>query len=555
MFRSSTKSYQLEVFSSVSSFLSGSSLKVYESSEGWHNLFREHVTLRIDEEIFRPLFCQDDGAPNASIRVLVAMMILKESRGWSDAQLFEECRFNLLIRSALFLPNINDSLPAISTYYLLRKRIVEWEKSGNVNLIEQVFAQITKSQAIEFDVNGKKIRMDSKLIGSNIAWYNRYELIHETVRKAYPYIKSVMQALLLNESEIQLLESIAGESGNKVSYRSSKSEIESKMASLGTVIYKIIGQMSSHSSEEMQTLCRIFENQYIENESVITPRPKEQISTGSVQSPHDTDCHYRNKDGNQVKGYAINITETCSTDNSLNLITNVLTDVVSRADCDFLQPAIAASQEVISQKIEAINSDGAYHSVDNQSYCKEKKIDFILGAIQGKMSRYDLAWNDKGELVVTDLTTNTICPVQRVNSRKSESPPKWVIRTEEGKNRYFTQKEIDTCLLRKQTGSRTKEELNVRNNVEATIFQLGYHYPNDKSRYRGLIKHKMWANVRCLWVNFVRIVNFIIQTGLTFVKNTIKLSILSKLWINFVEMVFGMCAVENCCPAFSKNEN
>ena len=369
MFRNSKESCQLDVFSNASSFLFGSSLKAYENSHGWHNLFREQVTLLIDEEIFRPLFCQGDGAPNASIRVLVAMMILKESRCWSDAQLFEECRFNLLVRSALFLPNMDDSIPAESTYYLLRRRIVDWEKAGNENLIEKVFAQITQSQAIEFNVNGKNIRMDSKLIGSNIAWYSRYELIHESLRKAYSYIKPKQEALLLNESDLNLLESINGESGNKVSYRSSKSEIESRLAELGTLIYKIVRKMGSHSSEEIQILCRIFEEQYLENEGVIIVRPKEEISAGSIQSPHDPDCHYRDKDGNKIKGYSINLTETCSTDNSVNLITNVLVDVVSTADCDFLQPAVEASQEVIVGKVEKINSDGAFHNVDNQDYC------------------------------------------------------------------------------------------------------------------------------------------------------------------------------------------
>ena len=59
-----------------------------------------------------------------------------------------------------------------------------------------------------------------------------------------------------------------------------------------------------------------------------------------------------------------------------------------------------------------------------------------------------------------------------------------------------------------------------RNNVEASIFQLGYHYSNAKSRYRGLIKHQMWANMRCLWVNFVRVLNYINKESLktTFFK-------------------------------------
>ena len=107
--------------------------------------------------------------------------------------------------------------------------------------------------------------------------------------------------------------------------------------------------------------------------------------------------------------------------------------------------------------------------------------------------------------------------------------------------------------MRKQIGNRTKEELNVRNNVEATVFQLGYHYPNDKSRYRGLIKHKMWANVRCMWVNFVRIVNFTVLSGLIYIKNIKKLSVLSQRWIIFIEMQFARCVVRNFCPAIPKN--
>jgi hypothetical protein len=48
--------------------------------------------------------------------------------------------------------------------------------------------------------------------------------------------------------------------------------------------------------------------------------------------------------------------------------------------------------------------------------------------------------------------------------------------------------------VRKQIAETPIEILQFRNNVEAAIFQLGYHYPNAKSRYRGEIKHQMWAN-------------------------------------------------------------
>jgi hypothetical protein len=533
------------MYSGVNTFLTGRSLKIYEKKESWHNLFREQVTLRIDEEKFRPLFSSENGAANASIRVLIGMMILKEALGISDEKLFEDCRFNLLIRSALGLLNIDDSAPTNSTYYLLRKRIVEWEQKNNENLIEQCFKQTTLSQIKEFEVKGQKIRMDSKLLGSNIAWYSRYELVHEMLRNYFNYIASILDRLNLDSSDIQLLESIKGESGKKVSYRNTKNDLEPKMLEIGKLIYKIITQLPDDTSKEIENLRRIFKEQYEYKEegALIITRPKSEISAESIQSPHDTECHYRNKDDNKIKGYSINVSETCDVE-SLNLVTAVQVEVASTADCSFLQSAIEATQEIVLQTIATVNTDGAYHSVDNQSYCESKNIDFIISAIQGKLPRYDLLLDAQGDLIVTDTQTDTIIPTIKITSRKDEGVPKWKIKNEKGKYRYFTQKEIDTCLLRKQIGERTTEELNVRNNLEASIFQLGYHYSNDKSRYRGLIKHKIWAHVRCLWINFVRIMNFIARNGSKYaqkVKNSLNFSLLLT---NFVETRYFMSAVE-----------
>lgn len=47
---------------------------------------------------------------------------------------------------------------------------------------------------------------------------------------------------------------------------------------------------------------RVFNEQYkISEDQQIELRPKEEISSSSVQSPHDTDSAYRNKQGQQVK--------------------------------------------------------------------------------------------------------------------------------------------------------------------------------------------------------------------------------------------------------------
>jgi len=571
MFQSSNKTTTIKLFTATSSVLSGKILEIYEDPKSWHNLFRQHIVERIDERIFRPLFSDDQGAPNAPIRILIGMMILKDARGWSDERLFEECQFNILTRSALGMLNMDDRPPVPSTYYLLRKRIVCWEKEGHGDLIEQVFAQVTKSQALEFNVSGKRIRMDSKLIGSNIAWFSRYELIHETLRLAYDSLKEQSIKLMLSTSDILILNSVSKERGEKVCYRSTKSEIESKMVELGTVIYKMIQQTTKNQSPAICTLRRVFQEQYSEGEGIVTSRPNHEISASSVQSPHDTDCHYRQKDDQKVKGYSVNVAETCDAGHQLNLVTHVSVEPASAADCDFLQPAIDATQEVVTQKIETTNADGAYHSIENQEYCKENEIDLIVSSIQGSPSRYDLTLEESGELTVIDLQTNTVVPSRKVESNKEGAEPKWAIRNDKNQHRYFTQKEITTCLLRHLISSRTPEELNVRNNVEATIFQLGYNYPHAKSRYRGIIKHTMWANVRCMWINFVRISKFVALNSLNYAyevvnqyvlpffyahtaKNRSFLSYCFTFWFSQELTKNLVVANENLCPVFLKNQ-
>jgi hypothetical protein len=157
--------------------------------------------------------------------------------------------------------------------------------------------------------------------------------------------------------------------------------------------------------------------------------------------------------------------------------------------------------------VENIHTDGAYHSPSNQEFVKEKNAKLFLNAIQGFKGRYDLEIDENGILKVTDLKDNTT-----VEAVKMEKSGKWRIKLEKN-YRYFTDKELTACQLRKKIEAIPQHILNIRNNVEATIFQLGYHYSNDKTRYRGLSRTKMWANVRCLWVNFVRILKHVKQTG------------------------------------------
>ena len=116
MFRKTDTNEQLDIFSSPSTYMKGRTAKKYEDPHAWHNEFYQYVTSKIDEETFRPLFKEGNmGAPNASIRILVAMSILKEGFGCSDEDLFEKCEFDLLARKALGIGTLEDAAPVPCT--------------------------------------------------------------------------------------------------------------------------------------------------------------------------------------------------------------------------------------------------------------------------------------------------------------------------------------------------------------------------------------------------------------------------------------------------------
>ena len=110
MFKKTDPNPQLDIFTAPSMQLGSRASKMYSDPNSWHNQFYSLVTIKIDEEIFKPLFPEGkkSGRPNASIRILVAMSVLKEGFGCSDEDLFEKCEFDFLSRKALGLELLTD---------------------------------------------------------------------------------------------------------------------------------------------------------------------------------------------------------------------------------------------------------------------------------------------------------------------------------------------------------------------------------------------------------------------------------------------------------------
>ena len=64
---------------------------------------------------------------------------------------------------------------------------------------------------------------------------------------------------------------------------------------------------------------------------------------------------------------------------------------------------------------------------------------------------------------------------------------------------------MEKAEVRRQVESIPFEDRKKRNNVEAAMFQYGFHTRNNKTRYRSLFKYGLQAISRCAWMNMRRL--------------------------------------------------
>ena len=510
-FKKSKQKSQPDLFATASFSLPERERRYMEDELSWHNEFYRNVLLNIDEEILRPLFVDGNmGAPTKQLRILIAMRMLKEGRGCSDEQLYENVRFNLVWRQAVGLFNINDECPSIDSYYMLFRRIAEYEQNNpeHVNLYKKIYQDLTAKQIKKYKIAGRTIRMDSKLIGSNIAWFSRYEIIHETFRKQV----SEQEAMRISDQlyRQKALDFLA-EDASKTVYRSDDETLGQRLLDLGIVISHILAM---RGEGEVSLLHRVFHEQYdVDKDGNITVRDKKLVSATSVQNPNDPDAAYRSKGGKKVKGYSTNITETCDEKDKPSLITDVQVKPANAADNGFLKDAVEDTRKVTDNSIDKVIVDGAYQSKENRNLASDEENGFELVAngLQGKPSRFDLELQDDGSLEVTDKQTAEVITATKVKDGQ------WKIAVESPKGkksyRYFDNEAIERSQNRQRMETIPWEERKKRNNVEATIFQYCFLTRNNKTRYRGLFKQTLQALARCAWINMRRLFIFDVKAA------------------------------------------
>ncbi len=180
MFRKNKKHQQSSLFDSQ--FLLPPKLRK-QMKASWAHTFYHEVFVRISEEPFAILYSEEDSRPNAPVNVLIGADMLKAGFGWSDAELEENIQFDLLVRYALGMNNLNQEVPVLRTLYNFRRRVREYAQETGINLYQETFNAITDEQLTELELKTGWQRMDSTQLLSNIAQMSRLGLVLSVLQK------------------------------------------------------------------------------------------------------------------------------------------------------------------------------------------------------------------------------------------------------------------------------------------------------------------------------------------------------------------------------------
>ncbi len=496
---------QKDMFRDIDHHIPERKAKALDDPASWHAVFCDHVLERMDESVLSVL-CDKGGRPNAPVRVLLGMMVLKQGNGWSDEQMFGNCQFDLRCMRALGLHHIDDDIPAASTHYEFRRRLSDHYARTGMDLIEESFQGVSRAQVWHYNIKGERVRLDSELIQSNIAKGTRLKLILEAIRKSTAHLD--IGSLGLAPDHASALSELRQGTVSNLTYGLDNGQRQQLLVELGSLTRSLLAFVGTDS-----VLSRVYGDHYREEQGPgegrphIEPRDAREIEASSVQSAHDPEATFRSKgqgaSRKQVSGYHANVVETCQQDNAFNLITDV--EVVPADVCEdaFLVPAIEQSERVLGQSVEHVTTDGGYDSVDNrEAMARDGMPHWNMARHKGAELRYKLSYGQHNGLRAFCKRSESECDV-----RFSHRADKHVIAHPDGSRRYLTEQQIQRYLaLQEHHRSQREEDAKVRPNVESTIQQVFHRLlKRDKVKYRGMYKCKMYVVARAYWTNFRRI--------------------------------------------------
>jgi len=496
----------------------------------WAETFYHYVFVRIDEDRFAVLYADEPSRPNTPVNVLVGLEILKSGFGWSDEEMYDHFCYDVQVRYALGYRDLGEGHFELRTMYNFRQRLSQHMQETGENLFEQVFEQVTDEQLAAFALQTDKLRMDSTLIASNTRDMSRLQLLVEVLQRVHRMLDE-KDRLLYAEVFMPYLK---GSSGQYI-YHLKAEDVAGQLQRIGELMAQLTTELVAHYGEEpaYHVLQRVFREHFLVDEAALRPKAGKELKASSLQSPDDWEATYRQKRGEEHKGYVANVTETCNPENELQLIVKVQTEPNNTDDAAMLNEALPGLKE--RTDVDEMHTDGGYNSPDVDQTMREWSIAQIQTAIRGrkpsaeKLSLDAFVWeiNDDGQPQTVTCANKRQAEVKpgRKEDRYRAAfgtpgcegcpflaccPMDSLKRTAERVLR-FSQQEVELALRRQRSAEARASGQNLRSAIEATVRSIKHPFDDGKVPVRGQPRVSMVMVGSAAMSNLRRIHRFLVE--------------------------------------------
>lgn len=524
MFKRNNQHLQAQMFSAIDSLPA----KVRERLEqSWAGTFYREFFSRIDEEEFSVLYSDVASRPNVPVNILISLEILKAGRGWTDEQMFDAFCFDIQVRFALGLYNLGEQHFESRTLYNFRSRLTEHMQERGENLLERVFEQVTGEQLSAFNVKTGDIRMDSTYVASNIRIFSRLQLLVEVLQRVHRMLSEIDQA----RNADTFAPYVAGSSGQYV-FRVRSEEGRDHITRIGMVMQQLIRDLADDYADApaYQILQRVFNEQFVLEESHPRPRQGDEFPSRTLQSPDDPDATFQRKRGKPYTGYVTNVSETCDPDNDLQLIVTVQAAPNAVDDPTLLEEAMPDLERL---GVHTLHTDGGYNNRQTAQSADERGIEHIQTAIRGHSAKglglYQFQIGMSGAGMPIDIT----CPNGQRTSIQSKKPGRFIAdfdinlceacplrdqcpskpRTRRPKQTlYFDSHGIEIARRRQRIEIERRSGRNPRAAVESTVRSIKHPFRQGKLPVRGLFRVASMMLASAMMCNVRRIHRSLVQS-------------------------------------------
>jgi hypothetical protein len=346
----------------------------------WAARFYHDCYCRIQEDAFLVLYVAHPSRPNVPVNWLVGLEILKAGFGWSDEEAYDHFCFDLQVRYALGLHDLNAGDFDLRTWYYFRERLSHYNLQHGVNLLNQAFEALTDQQITALALKTGQQRMDSTQIASNILDMSRLQLLVEALQR--------VQRRLSETDQQRYAETFApylkGHSGQYVYRIKGKQATDEHLQQIGQVIACLLEELQAAYAQEpaYQVLKRFFEDNFRLEGSAVRAKTNQELEAGCLQSADDLEATYRKKGAQGYKGYVANLTETCDPANPVQLITKVQTESNTTNDNELLLAALPNLKARTG--LETLYTDGPFAGPQVDQALQQHQVEQIQTGINGK---------------------------------------------------------------------------------------------------------------------------------------------------------------------------